>query len=93
MRVIREVLRLRHKCGLRHREISAATGLSTGSVSEYLSRAKRAGLVWPAAAELSNAELEGRLFRKAGFNLPAKRAAIDFQWVHSELRRTGVMLQ
>ncbi len=93
MRVIREVLRLRHECGLRHREISAATGLSTGSVSEYLSRAKRAGLVWPEAAELSNAELEGCLFRQTGFNLPAKRAAIDFQWVHRELCKTGVTLQ
>jgi transposase len=93
MRLIREVLRLRHECGLRHRAISAATGLSTGSVSEYLSRAKRAGLEWPAAAELSNAELEARLFRQRGFNLPATRAAIDLQWVHRELRKAGVTLQ
>lgn len=93
MRLIKEVLRLRHECGLRHRAISAATGLSKGSVSEYLARAERAGLAWPAAAELSNAELEARLFRTAGYNLPVTRAAIDFQWVHGELRKTGVTLQ
>ena len=44
MRAIREVLRLRHELGLRFREISAATGLSLGSVSEYLSRAAREGV-------------------------------------------------
>jgi transposase len=93
MRAIREVLRLRHELGLRFREISAATGLSLGSVSEYLSRAAREGVSWREAAELSNAELERRLFRHVGFNLPAARAPIDFDWIHRELCRTGVTLQ
>jgi transcriptional regulator with XRE-family HTH domain len=93
MRAIREVLRLRYEAGLSHREISAATGLSKGSVSEYLSRAKGAGVTWPEASEMSNVALEQRLFNRAGFNVPATRAAIDFPWVHRELRRTGVTLQ
>ncbi|MGH8286193.1 MAG: IS21 family transposase [Steroidobacteraceae bacterium] len=93
MRAIREVLRLRHELGLRLRAISAATGMSVSSVSEYLSRAEREGVRWREAAELSNVELERRLFRQVGFNLPPQRAAVDFEWIHRELRRTGVTLQ
>jgi transposase len=93
MRKIREVLRLRHECGLKHREISASVGLSKGSVSDYLKRAQQAGLSWETARELDDVEVERRLFRYAGRNEPPKRAPIDFNWVHRELRRKGVTLQ
>jgi transposase len=93
MRRIREVLRLHHECGLVHRAISAATGLSKGSVYEYLHRAAQAGVTWEVARELDDAELEARLFREPGRNRPLPRVAIDFEWVHRERRRTGVTLQ
>jgi transposase len=93
MRRIREVLRLRYECGLFHRAISAATGLSKGSVSDYLSRARQAGLTWPEASTLDDVELEHRLFAQPGRNEPPARVPIDFEWVHREMRRSGVTLQ
>jgi transposase len=93
MRKIREVLRLKFEQGLSERQISAATGLSKGSVSSYLSRAVRAQLNWAAAQDMTEAEIEGLLFERAACRPSALRAPIDYEWVHRELRRTGVTLQ
>lgn len=93
MRKIREVLRLKFERGLGHRAIAASCAIGKGSVSEYLSRAREAGLTWEQAKELSDAEVERRLFHQVGRNEPSLRAPIDFVWVHRELRRTGVTLQ
>lgn len=93
MRKIREVLRLKYEQGCSHRQIQAATGLSKGSVSEYIGRAAKTGIDWPTATSMSDADLEARLFKQVGRNEPAHRAPIDFAWVHRELRRTGVTLQ
>ena len=93
MRKIRDVLRLKYDLGLSHRQISASTGISRSTVSEYVERAKLAGLTWETTKELSDAEVEVRLFRQVGRNEPQSRAPIDFGWVHLELRRPGVTLQ
>lgn len=93
MRRIREVLRLHQGCGLPHRAISAATGLSKGSVHDYLRRAAKAGVTWDVARELDDVELEAKLFRAPERNRPIPRAPIDYEWVHRELRRNGVTLQ
>ena len=66
MRKIREVLRLRLELGRSQREVRASTGLSKGSVSDYLSRAAKAGITWDVARELSDAEVEARLFTRVG---------------------------
>jgi len=67
--------------------------MSKSSVSEYLNRAKAAGVSWEIAQELSDAELEARMFAHVERNVPARRAPVDLQWVHRELKRTGVTLQ
>ena len=66
---------------------------SPATVSDYVSRAERAGLSWQQARPLCDAEVEARLFRYIGRGEPAARAAIDFAWVHRELGRVGVTLQ
>ena len=93
MRRIREVLRLRFERKLSHREISAAVGISKGSVFDYLARAEAARLDWATASQLSEDDVERRLFRVLGRNEPPERAPIDFEWVHGELRKLGVTLQ
>ena len=62
MRQIREVLRLKHECGLVHRAIARACGMGAGTVSDYLGRARAAGLSWPLPAELDDRALEALLF-------------------------------
>lgn len=93
MRKVREVLRLRFEVGCSQREIQASTGLSKGSVSDYLKRAAQCGLTWGEARSMSDSEVEARLFRYVGRSEPVRRAPIDFAWVHAELRKTGVTLQ
>jgi hypothetical protein len=80
MRKIREVLRLKYELDRTQREIEASTGLSKGSVNDYLGRASRAGLTWEIASELSEAEVEARLFQRIGQAEPPARSAIDFEW-------------
>lgn len=93
MRQIKEVFRLKHAAGCNHRQISAAVGISKSSVSEYLARAEKQGLPWEVVQEMTDAELEARLFSQPDRNPPAARAPIDMQWLHRELKRTGVTLQ
>ena len=93
MRRIREVLRLKYECGLSHRSISASTGMSKGSVHDYLRRADEAGMTWERARELDDAAVESQLFTAVGRSEPPERAPIDLEWVRREMRKTGVTLQ
>jgi hypothetical protein len=91
MRHIREILRLKHEVGLHHRAIAKACGVGVGTVSEYVHRVRRAGLVWPLPAEVDEAALEARLFPVPG---PVReRVAPDLASIHQELKRAGVTLQ
>ena len=93
MRKVREVLRLKYELDRSHRQIAAAVGMCRSAVDKYVKRAEEAGLSWMMAKEMSDAEVEGRLFRHVGRNVPRDRAPIDFGWVHIEMRRKGVTLQ
>src|SRR2546428_13089370 len=90
MRRIREILRLKHECGLGHRAIARACGVGVGTVSEYLCRATAAGLGWPLPPEMDETALEVRLF-KAPVST-RDRAAPDLVSIHQELKQTGVTL-
>src|SRR4029079_4517033 len=63
-----------------------------GTVGEYLRRAEAAGLTWPLPADLTDAELERRLFPPAEAIDPTERPLPDWEVVHRELRRKGVTL-
>ena len=91
VRKIREILRLRYEQGLSHREVAEACVIGPSSVSRYLQRASRHGLRWPLPADLDDAGLEARLFRRPA---PApNRARPDCAHIHRELKRNGVTLQ
>jgi transposase len=92
MRKIREVLRLHFESHLTHRQISASTGVSKGTVSEYLRRARGDNLSWQEAQGMDDSQVEARLFSLLGRKEPPNRAAIDMPWVRWEMRRTGVTL-
>ncbi len=93
MRKVREVLRQKLELEMTHALIAASTGISPSTVSDYLKRARTANLSWEQIREMSDAEVERRLFKQIGYNEPTNKARIDFEWVHRELRRTGVTLQ
>lgn len=90
MRMIKEVLRLHHSCGLSIKQISKALGCSRGAAGEYLHRAQAAGFSWPLPDDLDDVQIERRLFPPAvklrGKPLP------DFNYIHTELKKKGVTL-
>ena len=72
MRKIREVLRLTHELGLSVRQVLEATGVGRTAVSEYVSRAKVVGITWPIPPEITDADLEQRLFPPGAFEIEAR---------------------
>jgi len=89
MRRVRDVLRLKNE-RLSHRRIARACGMGVGTVSEYVERARRAGVSWPLPPELDDVALEARLFPAA----PAGRERVlpDLRAIHQELKGVGVTL-
>ena len=61
MRRIRDVLRL-SAAGMSKRQIAASLGVSATAAGQCIRRARRAGLTWPLPDELSDEELECRLY-------------------------------
>jgi transposase len=91
MRKIREVLRLTHEHKLSVRQVSRATGVGKTAVGEFVARARVIGITWPIPAEISDAELEARLFTPPGFHA-STRPVPGWSKVHEELKRRGVTL-
>jgi transposase len=92
MRKIREVLRLRFAQGLSQRAIGHSLGLSTGAVNTCLGRARRAGLRWPLAEGLDDAQLEALLYPPPPKLATECRALPDWTVIHRELRRPNMTL-
>ena len=86
MRNIREILRLKYTHDCTIRDISSSCGIGRSTVSDYLYRAKAAGLGWPLPEGLSNTALEQRLFPSASPPVIGTRFIPDFQKVHKELQ-------
>jgi transposase len=85
MRKIREILRLRHELGFKHRAIARAVHVGAATVSEYLAKAASKGLGWPLPEELSDAEVERILY--PGASEAPERELPDFAAMHEELRK------
>ena len=88
MRQIRELLRLKHACGMSNRQIGDALGMGRTTVGDYLRRLAFVGIGWPVPDELDDAALEARLFEQP--EAKGDRAEPDWAMVHRELKRPGV---
>jgi GNAT superfamily N-acetyltransferase len=73
MRQVREILRMKHEAGLPVREIVRRTGIPRRTVRELLERCAARGLGWPIAPEVSEADLEGLMFKEAGAKAGGRR--------------------
>jgi transposase len=92
MRKIKEILRLRYDCKLTYGNIATSCGIGRSTVSDYLQRFEASRLGWPLASDIDDTRLEQLLFPSVQINCSPKRARLDWQHVHSELRRKGVTL-
>ena len=93
MRRVREVLRLTFDQRRSQREVAQSLGVSQGSVHAYLVRFTASGLGWPLPSDLSEAELEARLFRRAALPPSPLRPLPDWPTIRRELTRKGVTRQ
>lgn len=91
MRQLRQILRLHHD-GLSAREIGRRLGVARTTIQDNLKRAQAAGLSWPLAPELTEQELEERLFRREGKRSIRRRAEPDWAALVRELKRPAVNL-
>jgi transposase len=92
MRKVRDVLRL-SAAGMSKREIAASLGVSATAARDCIWRARRAGLAWPLPAELTDKQLECRLYPPPTVAARDRRPQPGWAAVHCELRRPGVTLQ
>ena len=89
MRKIKEVLRLTAS-GLSNRKIATTCGISRPTVADYIRRAQWAKLSWPLPSNLSDAEIEQRLFPPSPSISRDQRSVPDWPTINTELKRKGV---
>lgn len=92
MKKTREILRLHFECNLSNQQIADAVRKSKGSVFNCLERFKATGLGWPLSGDLTDSQLEGRLYPQVS----GKHNAVilpDFEYIHRELSRPHVTLE
>src|SRR6266446_2184808 len=96
MRRVRDVIRLK-SAGMPIREIARRMGTAPSTVRLTIRRFEAAGLTWPLSDDITDTELEARLFASAGAGPGTRRghrrqAEPDWAAVHRELRRKHVTL-
>ena len=94
MRQLRRILRLHHE-GASARQIVRAVGIARSTLQDALTRASKAGLSWPLSDEMTDVELEGRLFARFGAGAgkgTRKHPEPDWAELSRELRRPSVSM-
>ncbi|WP_162290999.1 IS21 family transposase [Erythrobacter colymbi] len=94
MRHVREILRLSLDCGLSTRVVGERVGVGPTTVRDTLRRFDRSGLTWPVQPEMTDSDLESRLYGVPGVK-PGRRKLPEPDWavVARELKRKHVTLQ
>lgn len=94
MRQVREILRLSLDARLSTRSAAELVGTSATTVRDTVKRFGQSGLSWPLPAEISDTDLEERLYGVCGIK-PGRRRLAEPDWsvVARELKRKHVTLQ
>jgi transposase len=94
MRKIGEVLRLKWSCDLSNRAVARSCRISHSTVSDYLTRAEKAGLKWPLPETLTEDELYQLLFPEKNQDEKASSKPLpDWEKVRKELKKRNVTLR
>jgi transposase len=90
MRKIKEVLRLHFEAKISQAKISSIANISRFTVQQYIMRFTAADLSWPLSLEISDEELERKLFPgKKNLN---KRPEPEYSYLLQEIRRPDATL-
>lgn len=91
MRKIKEILRLHFDCSLSNEKIGNSLRISKTSVFNCLDRFKNSGLKWPLSEEMTEENIEERLY---SYSQESSETQLpDFGQVHSELSRPHMTLE
>lgn len=93
MRKIKEVLRLKQEKKMSSRKIAAVCSVARSTVGEYLRRAEVSGISWPLPADLSDTDLERKLFPPQESLPSGDRGTPDWGYIDKEMKRPGVTLE
>jgi transposase len=94
MRRVREMLRLTLDGGLSVSDAARRMGVARSTVREMAARFERSGLCWPLPLDLTDADLETRLYGEAGARRgDRRRPEPDWAALNRELKRKHVTLQ
>jgi transposase len=87
-RKIKEVLRLKHECGLGQRQIARSCSIGLGTVHDYLARADTAGLQWPLPEGWDDKRVEAALFGPEPVReRRPERSVPDFAALHEQRQK------
>jgi transposase len=92
MKKTREILRLHFDCTLSNQQIADAVRKSKGSVFNCLERFKTFGLQWPLSGNMTDSQLEDKLYPQAS-GKHNEAILPDFEHIHRELSRPHVTLE
>ena len=93
MRQVREILRLTFSGDVAGREIARRLGIAPSTVRAVVERFRSSGLSWPLGDDITDEELEERLYGTAsGKQGHCRHAEPDFSRIHRELKRKHVTL-
>ncbi|MBX3709534.1 MAG: IS21 family transposase [Gammaproteobacteria bacterium] len=92
MRKISEVFRQRFELKRSYRDVARSLNISISTVSDYLARARAAGLSWPFSDGLTEQALYDKLFLPVGKS-KVDRHHPDWEVIHRELRKKGMTLR
>jgi IS30 family transposase len=90
IRQLRRMLRLHHD-GLGAREIGRRLGVARSTIQDNLKRAQGAELMWPLPPDLSEEELERRLFSHGGTKRSCRASSRTVRrWLASSNARASI---
>lgn len=94
MRKISEILRQRYELNCSYSDIARSLNISKSTVSTYLTYAKAANISWPLPADMSEQELQNRIFPpQQSTGNHSKKVMPDFEKLHQEYLKKGVTLR
>src|SRR5436190_6949567 len=92
MRKISEVFRQHFELKRSYRDVARSLNISISTVSEYLARAKNAGISWPLPNEMTEQELYKKLFVPVN-DTKVEKPKPDWEMIHRELHKKGMTLR
>ena len=87
MRKIKGILRLKFANGRSIRQISKICDIGRTTVSDYIERAKRAGLTWPLPADLDDRAIETLLYPSVKNGSLEKHSMPSMEYLYRELKK------